>query len=125
MAVPWTDWPGQPASRLATGELMRCAGALDRARPLPRGAGMAVEGWISHEDRQRVPSWVALAGRDGRVIGLAAAGARRPDIAAALGTRAVLRAGFEGFIRGRREDVVALYGWFADGIWCRAFPLYP
>ena len=69
--------------------------------------------------RREVPAWVLAVDGPGHVVGLAATGELRRDVARLLGLATARRSGFDGFQRGGGPGPAALYGWLGSDRWCR------
>lgn len=72
-ADPWPHWLGMPANAIAPGDTSECEGAVDLSQPVAQSSDERVDGWLFNPSADR-RAWIALAGRDGRVIGLATTG---------------------------------------------------
>ncbi len=118
-ADPWPHWLGQAAAEALPATAALCQGALDVLQPIPGSSDHRVDGWLWQPGHGSDRGWLALVGRNGRIIGLATTGVPRPDVALALQTKMARRAGFAGFIRGDRKDLAEIYGWFGGSNWCR------
>ena len=118
-ADPWPHWLGQAAAQALPATTALCQGWLDDFRSVPGSSDHRVDGWLWQPGHSAGGGWLALVGRNGRIIGLATTGFIRPDVAFALQTEMARRAGFAGFLRGDRKDFAEIYGWFGGGNWCR------
>jgi hypothetical protein len=135
----WPGWLGQAAVAIIPPGMRTCKGALDISQPVPDSRDQRVDGWIWDPVLGDARGWLALAGRDGRIIGLATSGFPGPDadqnatgLPADLAdflrndrhlefprSGAVQRTGFVGYLRGDAKDVAEIYGWFGGSEWCR------
>lgn len=79
-AEAWPRWLGQPTALVVPPDVTACRGALDISQPVPESSDTRLDGWIWDPFQADAQAWLALAGREGHIIGLATNGFPGPAL---------------------------------------------